>query len=100
MQNQNLPVNSTIINTTQKPAEQAPKEIIKEVTLESVAKNMKTQPIQKQQPLPVARIDSDDFFLPDPKARRPEKLDLKFAANNRAVKADLMEELWTIQTQI
>ncbi len=57
---------------------------------------MKTQPFQKLQPLAVPRIDTDDFFLPDPKARRPEKLDLKFAANNRAVKADLMEELWNI----
>ena len=91
-------MNSKIIDTTQKPVEHTSKEIIKEVTLDSVAKSMKAQPAQFQKPLPVPRIDQDDFFLPNPKARRPEKLDLKFVTNNQAVKADLMEELWRIQT--
>ena len=45
-------------------------------------------------------IDNDDFFLPDPKARKPEKLDLKFVNRNQAVKADLMEELLEIQQQV
>jgi len=73
------------------------KEKIKEVTLDSVAKNMKAQPQKVQQVVPL--IDQDDFFLPDPKARKPEKLDLKFVPSNQDVKADLMEELFEIQQQ-
>ena len=46
------------------------------------------------------RIDQDDFFLPDPKTRKPEKLDLSFVGNNLAVKADLMEELFIITQQV
>lgn len=62
------------------PANEETKEKIKEVTLDSVAKNMKAQPQKVQQVAPL--IDQEDFFLPDPKARKPEKLDLKFVTSN------------------
>lgn len=55
-----------------------------------VAKNWKPQQEKKQQPLPAL---NDDFFLPDPKARKPDKLDLNFASGGQSVKADLMSEL-------
>lgn len=80
------------------PTNEETKEKVKEVTLDSVAKNMKAQPQRAQQVAPM--IDQDDFFLPDPKARKPEKLDLKFVTNNQVVKADLMEELLEIQQQV
>ena len=66
--------------------------------METAAKNMKVQQqkVQVQQPFPACK---DDFFLPDPNARNPDKLDLNFASGGQSVKADLMSELWEIYRQ-
>ena len=79
-QTQTQQQNSTFIDTKKMAANEETKEKIKEVTLDSVAKNMKVQPQKVQQVAPL--IDQEDFFLPDPKARKPEKLDLKFVTSN------------------
>jgi len=64
--------------------------------MEMVAKNRKPHQEKKQQPFPAL---NDDFFLPDPNARKPDKLDLNFASGGQSVKADLMSELWEIYRQ-